>query len=302
MTDSATLLRVEGMSVRRGGRAILDGVSFTARAAEILGVIGPNGAGKTTLFEAIAGFTRRTNGSIAAQGELFYLPDGIRPWAEQRAGWCLDFFAGLFRRDRDGEAIEALQLAALLRQRVGSLSKGEARRVALAVALSTPHPILLLDEPFDGLDFRQARAAMVLLRARACASRSRPPTPALACHAPAPARGELVAENHATLPPFTSFNSRPATMKKVRRSFLLRILRMLDLQPLRFRRVGVRAAFRDDAFKVHPRDCVDQPAVVRSFDGLHLAHSRQLLELAFSRDNGSARRSRPFIHNTSSAT
>ena len=72
-----TLLRVEGISVRRGGRAILDGVSFTAHAGEILGVIGPNGAGKTTLFEAVA--------NTAAEGELFYLPDGIRPWAGQRA-------------------------------------------------------------------------------------------------------------------------------------------------------------------------------------------------------------------------
>ena len=158
------ILRVEGISVRRGGRLILDGVSFTARAGEILGVIGPNGAGKTTLFEAVA--------NTATDGELFYLPDGIRPWAEQRAGWCLDFFAGLFGRDRDGEAIEVLQLVPLLRQRVGSLSKGEARRVALALALATPHPILLLDEPFDGLDFRQTRAAMALLRARAAAGRT----------------------------------------------------------------------------------------------------------------------------------
>ncbi|HEX7808248.1 MAG TPA: ABC transporter ATP-binding protein [Thermoanaerobaculia bacterium] len=172
MTDAATLLRVEGISVRRGGRAILDSVSFTAKAAEILGVIGPNGAGKTTLFEAIAGFTRKSAGNVAAETELFYLPDGIRPWAEQRAGWCLDFFASLFGRARDVEAIDALQLEALLRQRVGSLSKGEARRVALAVALSTPHPILLLAEPFDGLDFRQARAAMALLRARAAAGRT----------------------------------------------------------------------------------------------------------------------------------
>lgn len=157
-------LRIDGISVRRGGRAILDRVSFTARPGEILGVIGPNGAGKTTLFEAVA--------NTAADGELFYLPDGIRPWAAQRAGWCLDFFAGLCGRDRDREAIEALQLEPLLRQRVGSLSKGEARRVALALALATPHPILLLDEPFDGLDFRQTRAAMALLRTRATAGRT----------------------------------------------------------------------------------------------------------------------------------
>jgi len=166
------ILRVEGISVRRGGRAILDRVSFTARAGEILGVIGPNGAGKTTLFEAVAGFARTASGTASTDGELFFLPDGIRPWAEQRAGWCLEFFAGLFDRKRDEQAVEALQLGTLLRQRVGSLSKGEARRVALALALSTPHPILLLDEPFDGLDFRQTRAAMELLRARATGGRT----------------------------------------------------------------------------------------------------------------------------------
>lgn len=87
-------------------------------------------------------------------------------------GLVLDFFAGLFGRERDAEAVEALQLGTLLRQRVGSLSKGEARRVALALALSTPHSVLLLDEPFDGLDFRQTRAAMALLRARAAAGRT----------------------------------------------------------------------------------------------------------------------------------
>lgn len=66
--------------------------------------------------------------------------------------------------------MDALQLGGLLPQRAGSLSKGEARRVALALGLSTPQPVLLLDEPFDGLDFRQTRAAMELLRSRAAAA------------------------------------------------------------------------------------------------------------------------------------
>ncbi|HVR39164.1 MAG TPA: ABC transporter ATP-binding protein [Thermoanaerobaculia bacterium] len=164
-------LRVEGMSVRRGGRALLDDVSFTARPNEILGIIGPNGAGKTTLFEAIAGFIPRT-GSVMHTSPLFYLPDGIRPWPEQRAGWCLDFFARLFGRERDADAITILELEPFLAQRNASLSKGEAKRVALALALGTPQPILLLDEPFDGLDFRQTRSAMQLLRSRAAAGRT----------------------------------------------------------------------------------------------------------------------------------
>jgi len=170
MTDAAPLLQVEAMTVRRGGRTLLDAVSFGARAGEVVGVIGPNGAGKTTLFEAVAGFipaAGRVRGSAR-----FYLPDAIRPWPRQRVGWCLDFFARLFGRGRDAEAIEALQIDALLAQSIGSLSKGEAKRVALALALATPQPVLLLDEPFDGLDFRQARGAMALLRARAAAGRT----------------------------------------------------------------------------------------------------------------------------------
>jgi ABC-2 type transport system ATP-binding protein len=174
------LLRIEGMSVRRRGRALLDDVSFAAQRGEIVGVIGPNGAGKTTLFEAIAGFLPEARGRVFFEeralqprnSALFYLPDGIRPWRQQRVGWCLDFFARLFDRRRDGEAMAALQLGPLLAQRAGSLSKGEAKRVALALALGTPQPLLLLDEPFDGLDFRQARGAMALLRSRAAAGRT----------------------------------------------------------------------------------------------------------------------------------
>jgi ABC-2 type transport system ATP-binding protein len=157
-------LQVEGVSVRRGGRLLLDSVSLRAAPGEIVGVIGPNGAGKTTLFEAVA--------ARVSPDALFFLPDPIRPWPEQRVEWCLRFFARLFGRDADGGAIAALQLEPLLTQRVGSLSKGEAKRFALALALATPQPVLLLDEPFDGLDFRQTRAAMELLRERAAAGRT----------------------------------------------------------------------------------------------------------------------------------
>jgi ABC-2 type transport system ATP-binding protein len=180
MTAVGPRLQIEEISVRRGGRALLERVSFVAASGEIVGVIGPNGAGKTTLFEAIAGFLPSSRGTVTFDGAplrvrrsaLFYLPDGIRAWNEQRVGWCLDFFARLFGRERDREAVEALQLERLFAQRAGSLSKGEAKRVALALALGTPQPVLLLDEPFDGLDFRQTRGAMELLRARAAAGRT----------------------------------------------------------------------------------------------------------------------------------
>jgi len=85
-----------------------------------------------------------------------------------------------------------------------------------------------------------------------------------------------------TPPPFTSFASRPATMKQVRRPFLLRVLRMLHLEPLCCHRVRVSATSRDDPLEVHLRDCVNQPGIVGSLDGLHLAASHNFLELVFS--------------------
>jgi ABC-type multidrug transport system ATPase subunit len=160
------LLSARGITKRYGGSTVLDGVGFEVRAGEILGLIGPNGAGKTTLFECIAGLLPRDGGEIQAEGELFYLPDAIRPWAEQTVGWALGFFAELWGRPKGEAAALAreLQLEGLVGARVGSLSKGEAKRFLLAMGLLTPHPLLLLDEPFDGLDFRQTRDVMALLR------------------------------------------------------------------------------------------------------------------------------------------
>jgi len=79
----------------------------------------------------------------------------------------LAFFEALHGRPRGEGAMLAdqLQLEHLMKARIGSLSKGEAKRALLALGLLTPQPLLLLDEPFDGLDFRQTRDVMALLRA-----------------------------------------------------------------------------------------------------------------------------------------
>ena len=168
------LLTVDGLAKRFGRTAVLRDVRFGIRCNEVLGLIGPNGSGKTTLFECLAGLLPVDSGEVRFRGRLlpaprrkeaiFYLPDGIRPWADQPLGWVLRFFGALFGRS-NGELVRALNLEALTGTRVGALSKGEAKRLLLALALTAPHPALLLDEPFDGLDFRQARDAMALLRA-----------------------------------------------------------------------------------------------------------------------------------------
>jgi ABC-type multidrug transport system ATPase subunit len=144
----------------------LDEVSFSVVPGEVLGVIGPNGAGKTTLFECIAGLLSPDRGTVFGRENLFYLPDGIIPWDRQPVGWVLRFFDGIAGGDPGSRAriVDELALGRLAGRPVGGLSHGERKRLLLGLALLTPRPVLLLDEPFDGLDLRQGREAATGLR------------------------------------------------------------------------------------------------------------------------------------------
>jgi len=169
-------LRVESLSKRFGEFWALRDVSFSVRSSEVLGLIGPNGSGKTTLFRCIAGLSPASDGSVFAgdaeipphqrKEHLFFMPDGARPWSEQTVAWALRYVAGLYgaTMDRAWSLATTLSLDHLLGSRLGSLSKGEHRRVMLAVGLLTPHETLMLDEPFDGLDLRQTRDVMRVIR------------------------------------------------------------------------------------------------------------------------------------------
>jgi len=179
-----SLLTVNGLSKRFGSREVLRDVSFTVRPAEVLGLIGPNGAGKTTLFECLAGLIQTDSGDVDVDGRfvpparrkdaLFYLPDGIRPWSDQRVSVMLEFFAGLYERSASEirEIVAGLALKKLTRSRIGSLSKGELKRTLLAFGLLTRQDLLLLDEPFDGLDLRQSREVMDSLKSKASQGRT----------------------------------------------------------------------------------------------------------------------------------
>src|SRR5262249_3296991 len=170
-------LRRKGQLAKRYGdqRALTD-ISFAVNAGEVLGLIGPNGAGKTTLMQAIAGTLSADAGHILWRGTslslprrrelLFYLPDGVRPWEDQYAARVTELFAATYGRPEPfvAETVRLLGLAPALRKRFAALSKGYARRLLLALALLTPHPLLLMDEPFDGFDLRQTRDIMNVLR------------------------------------------------------------------------------------------------------------------------------------------
>ena len=158
-------------------------VSFEVYAGEVFGYIGPNGAGKTTLFECVAGTLAADAGTVRVRDQLvsplhrkdvlFYLPDRIVPWTAQSVNWALALFERLYASAvRASDLVKSLQLSALGRAPLGSLSKGELKRTLLALGLLTPQPLLLLDEPFDGLDLRQTLEVMSLLREHAASGRT----------------------------------------------------------------------------------------------------------------------------------
>jgi ABC-2 type transport system ATP-binding protein len=167
------MIKAEQLSKRYESVAAVDDVTFEVRPGEVLGFLGPNGAGKTTTMRMLAGFVTPTAGKasvcghdvttepLAAKQRLGYLPEGAPTYGEMRVRGFLEFIADLRRlegerrRARLDYVIERLQLASVLEQSIETLSKGFRRRVGLAQAIIHDPPVLVLDEPTDGLDPNQ---------------------------------------------------------------------------------------------------------------------------------------------------
>ncbi len=173
---SKSILSVEHLTKCFGDYSALTDITFSITTNQIVGLIGPNGAGKTTLLECIAGLLPADNGTLSWQGApierllrrdlMFYLPDQTSPYEEQYSLHTLKFFAEMFDATADElrVAIHTLEIESVLAKRIGAVSKGYQRRVLLAIVLLAKQPLLLLDEPFDGLDLRQTRQAISLLK------------------------------------------------------------------------------------------------------------------------------------------
>ncbi len=169
-------LIVERLTKRFDSLCALVDVSFDVLPQQILGLIGPNGAGKTTLLECIAGLLPADTGRVLWHDKvlpipcrktvLFYLPEGIVPYPQQTVAQVVGFFREVFATERcqAQRVTAALGLVPLSKRPVAQLSKGGRRRLLLSISLLAPHPLLLIDEPFDGLDLRQTREMMDLLR------------------------------------------------------------------------------------------------------------------------------------------
>ena len=181
---STVLVTVHRIGKVFGDQQVLADVSFEIVSGEILGLIGPNGAGKTTLLECIAGLLSADTGEVRWRGsplpparrkeQLFYVPEAILPYPDQRAAEVLTFFRQAYLQppSRLEYLVGALGLEPVLAKPVGALSKGYRRRFLLALGLLAPRPVLLMDEPFDGFDLRQTREVMSLLRHEAVDGRT----------------------------------------------------------------------------------------------------------------------------------
>jgi ABC-2 type transport system ATP-binding protein len=147
----------------------------------VLGFLGPNGAGKSTTMRMLAGFITPTGGkasicghdvetdTLAAKASLGYLPEGAPSYGEMTVRSFLEFIADLRqlhgeqRTKRLAYVIGRLQLERVLLQTIETLSKGFRRRVGLAQALIHDPPVLILDEPTDGLDPNQKHEVRTLI-------------------------------------------------------------------------------------------------------------------------------------------
>ena len=166
MSDSPpVLLSCEGVSADRGKREVVHDVSLSLRAGELVALLGPNGAGKSTLLDALAGALPPSQGTIERHGRVavgLQAPDLARRSALVNVTLALAWW-GVPRSERVGRALEALETmgARHLAQRpAASLSGGERRRVHIARAIATRPDVLMLDEPFAGLD-GEARASLL---------------------------------------------------------------------------------------------------------------------------------------------
>ena len=176
------MIEIQSLCKNYGRFTAVDHLTFSVNPGQVLGFLGPNGAGKSTTMKMLTGFLAPTSGtarihghdivrdSLAARKIIGYLPEGAPSYGEMTVARFLDFIA----RAREiepvslvgaiGAVVEKLNLAQVLQQPIETLSKGFKRRVGLAQAIIHDPPVLILDEPTDGLDPNQKHEVRLLIQ------------------------------------------------------------------------------------------------------------------------------------------
>jgi ABC-2 type transport system ATP-binding protein len=167
LSEQPPTLRLEGVTKRYGEFTAVDSLSLTVRPGRIFGLLGPNGAGKTTTIRMIVGITRPDEGVLELFGRPFasesqnrigYLPEERGLYKRMRVGDQLKFFAELkgFSGREAEEALERwldkVKLSDWKRKKASELSKGMQQKIQFIAAVLHDPDLLILDEPFSGLD------------------------------------------------------------------------------------------------------------------------------------------------------
>ncbi len=176
------MIEARELTKRYGSLTAVDALSFSVAPGEVLGFLGPNGAGKTTTMRMLVGFVPPTSGTVSINGLsideqptdvksiIGYLPEGAPSYGEMTPLAFLDFIAdirkltGQRKTSRIDDVVERLHLQPVLGQTIDTLSKGFKRRVGLAQAILHDPPVLIMDEPTDGLDPNQKHEVRQLIQ------------------------------------------------------------------------------------------------------------------------------------------
>ena len=177
------MLEIVHLTKKFGELVAVDDISFTVPEGEVLGFLGPNGAGKSTTMKMATGFLAPTAGTavicghdirkqpLKAKRQFGYLPEGAPAYPDMTAAEFLGFIAhirgyhGAGARKRVAHIAGLINIAEVMHQPIETLSKGYRRRVGVAQALLHDPPVVLLDEPTDGLDPNQKHEMRGIIRA-----------------------------------------------------------------------------------------------------------------------------------------
>lgn len=168
-----TMVKLDHLSKHFGSFIAVDDISLQVAKGEVLGFLGPNGAGKSTTMRMVAGFLTPTSGTVTVCGQdvvddpvavkstIGYMAEGSPSYEDMTVRAFLSFIADIrgipknARAGRIGEVVEKIALEEVIDRPIDVLSKGYKRRVGMAQAIIHDPPVLILDEPTDGLDPNQ---------------------------------------------------------------------------------------------------------------------------------------------------